>query len=314
MTFARAERQQSRRPASSGAPPPAPARRPGTRPLAQRLATFTVGGRIPPPGDRIHGPVLDEYSRETGAPRDDVTQHDPGYEAWLLGRPVVPPAINITVNLPVPRIPPPDYSRDQARLGAWERANFVFQLRSSFACDHRMAGTVEESFVTDVGVEIVQGAFELFIASHIHDNMTDMGREIGERNTWSRIHSRIRVHASEHFVRYRQTVAAMEQTITARLAALPTRNSPIRIPQADLEAYVGGLLQHLVGRLRHALWRTTCDWEHADYPTLLRGIPSVGGRFVPNCDPEPVVPPEPPLPIVVTPGAPPRAPGRSRRP
>lgn len=34
--------------------------------------------------DRIHDDLLDRYARETGQSRDTVTQHDPGYEAWLL--------------------------------------------------------------------------------------------------------------------------------------------------------------------------------------------------------------------------------------
>lgn len=42
--------------------------------------------QIGPPGDRIHGSLLDQYSHDTGLPRDTVTQHDPGYAAWLLSR------------------------------------------------------------------------------------------------------------------------------------------------------------------------------------------------------------------------------------
>lgn len=34
--------------------------------------------------DRIHGDLLDQYARDTGQSRDTVTQHDPGYEAWIL--------------------------------------------------------------------------------------------------------------------------------------------------------------------------------------------------------------------------------------
>ena len=36
--------------------------------------------------DRIHGDLLDQYSHDTGQTRDTVTQHDPGYEAWILAR------------------------------------------------------------------------------------------------------------------------------------------------------------------------------------------------------------------------------------
>lgn len=33
--------------------------------------------------DSIHDPLLDQYSDETGLPREGVTQHDPGYDTWL---------------------------------------------------------------------------------------------------------------------------------------------------------------------------------------------------------------------------------------
>jgi pyrrolidone-carboxylate peptidase len=48
-------------------------------------STFQTLQRFPiTSGDPIHDPILDEYSRDTGIPRDEATQHDPGYEAWLL--------------------------------------------------------------------------------------------------------------------------------------------------------------------------------------------------------------------------------------
>jgi hypothetical protein len=37
-------------------------------------------------GDKIHDPLLDEFSKETGAPRDTASQHDPVFEAWLTVR------------------------------------------------------------------------------------------------------------------------------------------------------------------------------------------------------------------------------------
>lgn len=256
--------------------------------------------------DPIHDPLLDQYSRDTGLPRDTVTQHDPGYEAWILGNQAPQPPITITLDLPVPAIPAPNYSQDEQQLGAWERANFVFTARQLFSCDHTTSNGSEESFVTDIGIELTQGRFEYFIARHIHEHAQDRGLPPDVRNTWSRIHLRIRQHAGEHFVRYRQVIDSTRQALMQRFVALPTRNRPLRIPQVELETYVSALLAHLVGRLRFELWQTTCDWEHADYPNLLRGIPNVGGRIVPACDPRPAVPPEPIMPIVVTPGSPPR--------
>jgi len=34
--------------------------------------------------DPIHDPLLDQFSAETGAPREEVSQHSPEYEAWLM--------------------------------------------------------------------------------------------------------------------------------------------------------------------------------------------------------------------------------------
>jgi hypothetical protein len=274
-----------------------------------------VEGRVPPPGDPIHDPLLDRYSRETGVPRETVTQHERGYESFVLGTPLVPPAINITLTMPVPAaIPSPDESQDVDQLGAWELAKFRYRPRGSFVCDHVVNNGIESSFVTAVGIEFTQSTFQYFIARHVPENMRDQTREPSERVTWRRIFNRIGVHAREHFARYRQVTEAMEQTFRQRFAALPTRHNPIRIPQADLEAYMGQLLLYLLATLEYALWRATCDWERADYPNLLQGIPNVSGRFAVACDPQPAVPPEPVLPIVVTPGPAPRRPPARRRP
>ena len=271
----------------------------GNQAVMRSLQTpVNVHGLIPPVQDWIHEPLLERYSQETGVPRDEVTQHDPEYEAWVSGRP------NITLFMPVPNvIPPPDYSRDETRLGAWERANLLLSVRQSFACDHVVNNNIESSFVTDVEISFTQSDFEYFIARHIDENMNNPALSRGDRITWKRIDNRIRIHAQEHFRRYRQVVAWMRQTIMQQLTALPNRNNPIQIPQRDLEAYLSNLLPYLVAQLRFELWETTCDWEKTDYPRLLQGIPNVQGRFVPACDPRPVVPRQPILPLVVTPGA-----------
>jgi hypothetical protein len=38
------------------------------------------------PEDRIHGPILDDFSRETGVPRDRASQHSEEYRMWLSSR------------------------------------------------------------------------------------------------------------------------------------------------------------------------------------------------------------------------------------
>lgn len=53
-------------------------------------AAAAAGGvvqRLPAPeADPAHDPLLDEYSNDTGVPRNAASQHDPGYRAWLTFR------------------------------------------------------------------------------------------------------------------------------------------------------------------------------------------------------------------------------------
>ena len=260
----------------------------------------------------IHSPLLDQYSSDSGIPRERVSQHDPGYEAWLRTSPTATTAmtataipaspIQITLDMPTPAVDPaPDYSRDETQIGAWEQANLLLNVQSFSVCDHIMNGSNESSFVTEVSIRFTRSDFEYFIARHIYENMNDYARQISERIIWRRIHGRILVHAREHFVRYRQMTDQIRQDFLQRFSALPNRTHPIMIPQAELELYMISLLQFLVARMKFQLWQTTCDWERTDYPVLLRGIPNVSGRFVPNCGTPPVVPPEPSMPIVVSP-------------
>ena len=47
----------------------------------------SVVQRLPAPeADPAHDPLLDEYSNDTGVPRNSASQHDPGYRAWLTFR------------------------------------------------------------------------------------------------------------------------------------------------------------------------------------------------------------------------------------
>jgi hypothetical protein len=47
------------------------------------------------PHDRIHDPILDDFSRETGVPRDRASQHSDEYRTWLSGKfinPIIDPS------------------------------------------------------------------------------------------------------------------------------------------------------------------------------------------------------------------------------
>lgn len=253
--------------------------------------------RALPEGDPIHSPLLDQYSRATGLPRDAVAQHDPGYERWLI-------PINITLDMPVPSsIPNPDYSKDEDELNAWEQANFKFTPQISFNCDSVVNNGVQSSFVTDVEIRLTQARFEYFIARHIQEGRSNRTNRRA-RITWTQIHRRIKTHAREHFVLYRQTVDEMEEQFYEKLSSLPNRFNPVQVSQQELETYVESLLRYLIARLRYRLWQVTCNWERTDYPNILQGIPNViSGRLTPSCGPQPTVPPVPVLPTRVTPSS-----------
>ena len=229
-----------------------------------------VCGKVPRLRDPIHDPLLDQYSQETGLPRETVTQHDPGYEAWLLGG-----STKIAVDMQVPaRNPTPDYSRDESALKAWERANLRFSTRAYGTCSHLTRNGAEWSFVTEVHFEMLRPEFEYFIAREISENMNDRTKPTEERIAWRQIHSRILVHAAQHFVRFRQIVESMKQTVLSRLSALPNQHHPVQLPEQVLQGYIDDLLAYLSAKLHYELWKTTCDWEKNDYPTLLKGIPN----------------------------------------
>jgi hypothetical protein len=55
--------------------------------IQQGKQAETIHRRAYPGGDPIHDDLLDQFSRETGIPRSEASQHSSEYEAWLLHRP-----------------------------------------------------------------------------------------------------------------------------------------------------------------------------------------------------------------------------------
>lgn len=164
-----------------------------------------------------------------------------------------------------------------------------------------MNSGVESSFITDINFTFTRSVFELFIARDISENSVDQTKTLQERNLWKQVNLRIVKHASEHFNRYRQVVASMQQEITQIFQVLPNGIQMVKLPQRQLETYVYSLLAYLTARLAYELWQTTCQWEHKDYPTLLKELP-IFATLRPACGPAPVVPQKPIMPLIVTPG------------
>jgi hypothetical protein len=212
--------------------------------------------------------------------------------------------LKITLDMPVPATDPaPDYSKDEQHLRAWERADFSPHVRAFAICDRVMIKGIESSFVKEIQFTFIQSNFQYFVAKHIYENKEDQTKTTGERVIWRKVNAAIMNHAREHFNRYRQVVAAMKQEFTQIFQGLPGPTNMIQLPQQQLETYVNSLLDYLAASLDHELWKKTCEWEHKDYPTLLKGTGiQLSAPLKPACDPEPSVPKKPTLPIIVKAG------------
>lgn len=244
--------------------------------------------RAMPEGDPIHNPLLDQYSQATGRSRDSLTQHDPGYEQW-----VVP--IDIVLDMAVPQgIPSPDYSYTKDELNAWEQANFIYTPRLIYNCESVTRGGEDYNYVSEAGIRLINTRFEYFIAHHIQENM-NFGNN---RGIWHDINRSIRTHSREHFNQYSQTVNEAKREFYNRLVTLPNRFNPIQVRQERLENYIEALLRYFVAKLHFELWQVKCDWERTDYPRVLRRVGNVGGRLTPNCGTQP---PTPVPPTMITP-------------
>jgi hypothetical protein len=210
----------------------------------------------------------------------------------------------ITLDLPVPATDPaPDYSKDEQQLRAWERAIFLNRVWAFAICDRAILNGIESSFVKEIQFTFKQSEFQYFIARHIFENKEDKTKKTAERVIWRKVDIAIMKHAAEHFNRYRQVVDAMKPELMKIFQGLPNPTNMIQLPQQQLETYVNSLLDYLTARLGHELWKKTCEWEHQDYPTLLKdtGI-KLSAPLKPACDPEPRVPSMPTLPIIVKAG------------
>ena len=67
-----------------------PSTQSGKRLLAHELTHVVQQGSLSnqsvqrfPENDPVHGPILDQFSAETGIPRDQASQHSPEYQQWL---------------------------------------------------------------------------------------------------------------------------------------------------------------------------------------------------------------------------------------
>jgi len=215
-------------------------------------------------------------------------------ERARLLEPVTELAVNVDMTVPT-RDPRADTSRTIDRLGgAWEKANLRYGRTFSFDTSHGSAG----AYVTSVDFNMENSRFEYFIASELIERSGRSG-DPGERSCWIQIVSRIRRHAREHFIRYRNVVAATRTEIIEELNALPRRSRPLDVPEADLRAYVDALLRCWHARLAYRLWSVTCEWERTDYPAISRDVRCFSGVFPINCGDAPSVPasPLPPVPV-----------------
>jgi hypothetical protein len=226
------------------------------------------------------------------------------------GKEPAKPDFNLHMVMDVPKDDPkPDYSRSSNDIGAWENADFHFDLKRFVICDSIQEGDVESSFVTDIGWQLNNPRFLFQIANEIYRGMNgslNVDEVPGVQDPTSKevmiifhqINIRILRHSKEHFARYRQAVLEEEKQLRNKLLTLPGKSKPKKMAKKQLESFANSMLDFLVSEFKYKLWKITCELEHRDYPKLLVGIHGVSGIFAVTCDADkPKVLPEP---ILVT--------------
>ncbi|MEL6812954.1 MAG: DUF4157 domain-containing protein [Bacteroidota bacterium] len=248
--------------------------------------------------DPLHDSLLDQYSKASGIPRDEVNQHQEGYRQWLFQNVSKRPQLAVSLTTPG-KIPSPDHFRTKKQLGAWETANFRYKPQVSFNTDKIIKSGVEHSYVKQVQYLLKNPKFEYAIAKEIYDDSRDRTLDPLLRHSWREVYKRIRRHSRKHFAIYRRVVSAMENELIAHLSTLPGKGNPLDVPQQELDAYLTSYLTYFTAKLEYKLWKATCDLEKKDYPNFLKGIYSIRGRLKVNCGPRPKVPPIPLMPVSI---------------
>lgn len=209
------------------------------------------------------------------------------------------PNVKVTIATPK-KIPLPDYSQTDKDLKAWEKAIFHFQPMFIPDCEQIDLNGIPHSFVKNITFGFQKSRYSFFIAKHIKDNIDNASNagNLQLANIWRSINRRIIIHSRTHFKKYERVVHKMKIEIHNELCGLPAKGNPIPISKSNLEKHIINLMQHLTGKLRFELWKTTCDWEKEDYPRLFKKLP-VSATLKPSCGTAPKIPPKPILPIVV---------------
>lgn len=226
-----------------------------------------------------------------GTPKASGTPR--GGSATRTQRPAAPPPIEVRLVMETPQAnPAPDYS-GKVSTSAWEQAKFQYQVRAFGDPVAVTAGN--RSYVTGVTFELKQPTFQLFVDKQFSDD-TLAELDVREARRMRLVRSRILSHAALHFAAYRNAVAALRPRFQAKLQSLPSRTSPVGMAPDALSAHVVDLLDHLHGRLRHAVDQSVCDVEKADYPKMsseLRKQNLISTEFRVGCATPAEIPPEP---------------------
>ncbi|PWT95636.1 MAG: hypothetical protein C5B52_17430 [Bacteroidetes bacterium] len=218
--------------------------------------------------------------------------------------------------MPVPKDDPkPDFSKTVKQLDdSWELAKFTIQPRLFATYGHKTVGGKDMVYVDSINWEFLKSDFAYFISDELKrgsegklnvdelPGLTDPNDKILKAD-FLRILGRVRIHAAEHFTRYRQVIADQITDLPSKFLNLPDKNSPSELTEQDLDDYMLKYLQFLFDKLTHDLWKTTCEWEKKDYPNILKGINSVKGIFKIDCTGKaPGISQEPIMPVVVSGG------------
>lgn len=192
--------------------------------------------------------------------------------------------LKMNVNMSLPNIPSPKHHKTVKQLGAWEAADMKLTPTGSALCKSEMIDNVQHSYVDTVNFDISKSTFSFYIANMLYERSRNNPDQM-DKLTWRDLYRKTYNHGREHFKIYKLVVAKVKKEMIASFSKLPSKNDPIQLPKALLQAYADELIRYWVAELKHRLSKATCNWEKKDYPKMFKGMNGVNGYTKVNCEP-----------------------------
>lgn len=182
----------------------------------------------PEMGDPIHDPLLDEYSKVTGLPRDQVSQHDPNFKRWLMyiaGIENAPYKVSFVHSAPPAAVDHTQSNPGPNNSGAQRAGYSSMNLKPNMTVDWRdkkIDNQYSNLFVESANIQFTLSNPKVYVSSDYSVNSCPY--KVTEAHEYRHISNFIDI-----FNRHRNTMVAEVNVIP-----LPTSSNPVKVKTADL--------------------------------------------------------------------------------